>query len=47
MSEQIVTIEEQNVPAATESHVVDTVVINGQVVPDPNQVNGGVNSATQ
>lgn len=40
------TVEEGNNPATTETKVVDGDVIGGVVVPDPSQVNPGVNSNT-
>lgn len=47
MNEEQVTVEENNNPADLETKVVDEVVINGQQVPDPDQVDPGVNSRTE
>lgn len=38
------TVTYNNNPAVTAAIVVDNVVIDGVVVPDPNQVNPGMNS---
>lgn len=40
------TVEEENIPADTETKVVDGDVIGGVVEADPSQVDPGVNSNT-
>lgn len=46
MAEVQVTVEEENTPTDLETKTVETVLVNGVVIPDPNQVNPGVNSRT-